>query len=56
LPAKHVRAGNRAFVALARGDVIRVDRLTPRGDGLRLDDTSTVEKLAAAGDPPPRKH
>lgn len=53
---KHVRDGNRAFVDLARGDVVRVERLTARGDGLRLDDASTVTRLAGAGEPlpPPR--
>jgi hypothetical protein len=47
-PEKHVRDTNRRFTTLERGDVIRVDRLTARGDGLRLDDQSVVERLAAA--------
>ncbi len=51
LPHKHVRDGNRAFTELARGDVVRVDRTTARGDGLRLDDQSTVERIAHADDP-----
>jgi ribosomal protein RSM22 (predicted rRNA methylase) len=55
LPEKHVRDGNRAFVDLVRGDLVRVERLTARGDGLRLDETSTVERLADAGAPLPRK-
>jgi predicted nicotinamide N-methyase len=50
LPHKHVRPGNERFVDLARGDVVRVERLTPRGDGLRLDDESTVEPIARAGE------
>jgi hypothetical protein len=50
LPHKHVRPANERFVDLARGDVVRVERLTPRGDGLRLDDESTVEPIARAGE------
>lgn len=48
LPEKHVRDANRAFTTLARGEVVRVDRLTARGDGLRLDDQSVVERIAGA--------
>lgn len=51
LAEKHVRDGNRAFVTLERGDVVRVERLTARADGLRLDDASTVEKIAKVGEP-----
>jgi ribosomal protein RSM22 (predicted rRNA methylase) len=54
LPEKHVRDGNRVFAELARGDVIDVEGIQPRGDGLRLDDRSTVERVAKAGEPPPR--
>jgi ribosomal protein RSM22 (predicted rRNA methylase) len=54
LPEKHVRDGNRAFVQLQRGDVIAVEGLEPRGDGLRLSDRSTVERIAPAGSPVPR--
>jgi SAM-dependent methyltransferase len=54
LPEKHVRDGNRAFVELERGDVIAVEELEPRGDGLRLSDRSTVKRIAAAGRPVPR--
>jgi hypothetical protein len=46
LPDKHVRENNRAFVELERGDVVRVDRLTERGDGLRLDAASHVDLLS----------
>jgi small ribosomal subunit Rsm22 len=53
LPEKHVRDGNRAFVDLERGDVVRIERLTARGDGLRLDDESTVERVVGAGEPLP---
>lgn len=51
LPHKHVGARNRAFVDLTRGDVIRTDRLTPRGDGLRLDADSAVERLFRSDEP-----
>ena len=52
LPHKHLRDGNRAFVdASSAATSSRVERLTPRGDGLRLDAGSTVEKLAGPGDP-----
>jgi SAM-dependent methyltransferase len=53
LPHKHVRDHNRAFTTLARGEVVRVDRLTPRGDGLRLDDESRVEGIAGPDEPLP---
>ncbi len=43
LADKHVRDGNRPFVTLERGDVVRIERLTSRGDGLRLDDETVVE-------------
>lgn len=56
LPEKHIRDANRAFVTLARGDVVSIDRLTARGDGLRLDDQSKVQTLAGPDDPvPPKK-
>jgi hypothetical protein len=45
LADKHVRESNRAFVALERGDVVRIERLTARGDGLRLDAATIVERL-----------
>jgi hypothetical protein len=51
LPEKHVREHNRAFTTLARGEVVRVDRLTARGDGLRLDEQSVVERIAGADEP-----
>ncbi|HEX4462062.1 MAG TPA: small ribosomal subunit Rsm22 family protein [Polyangia bacterium] len=43
LPDKHVRDNNRAFVDLQRGDLVRIERLATRGDGLRLDDQSDVD-------------
>lgn len=51
LPHKHVREHNRAFVDLQRGDVVRVERLTARGDGLRLDEQTVVDRLAAPDEP-----
>lgn len=53
LAAKHVHARNLVFSTLARGDLVRVERLTARGDGLRLEEDSVVERLAAADDPLP---
>lgn len=53
LPDKHVRDGNRGFGELVRGDVARIDGLSARGDGLRLDERSTVERIAAVGEPVP---
>jgi len=53
LPHKHVGPHNRAFVDLSRGDVIRTDRLAARGDGLRLDADSPVERLSGADEPLP---
>jgi len=46
LPHKHVRDHNRAFTDLGRGDVVRVDRLAARGDGMRLDDQTRVERVS----------
>lgn len=55
LPEKHVSAANRVFDELARGDLIRVDEVTMRGDGLRLERGATVERIARAGEPAPPK-
>jgi hypothetical protein len=55
LPHKHVRDANRQFTELARGEIVRVDRLTARGDGLRLDEQSRVDRIASADEPVPRK-
>jgi SAM-dependent methyltransferase len=43
LADKHLREGNRPFATLERGDIVRIERLTQRGDGLRLDDETLVE-------------
>jgi SAM-dependent methyltransferase len=51
LPDKHVAGPNRVFDELQRGDVIRVSEVTTRGDGLRLERGSRVERLARAGEP-----
>jgi SAM-dependent methyltransferase len=51
LPHKHVREPNRAFADLGRGEVVRIDRLEPRGDGLRLDADSAVDRVADADQP-----
>jgi SAM-dependent methyltransferase len=51
LPQKHVREHNRVFTELRRGEVVCIDRTTARGDGLRLDDQSRVDRVAAADEP-----
>jgi SAM-dependent methyltransferase len=53
LQERHVADGNRRFGSLLRGDVVRVTGGEPRGDGLALDATSSVEVIAAAGRPVP---
>jgi hypothetical protein len=45
---------NHAFDSLERGDVMRVDSVVDKGDGLRLAPEAKVECLAPAGTPPPR--
>lgn len=49
LPDKHVRDNNRGFLDLQRGDLVRIDRLATRGDGLRLDDQSDVHVVQPGG-------
>ncbi|HET6922438.1 MAG TPA: small ribosomal subunit Rsm22 family protein, partial [Anaeromyxobacteraceae bacterium] len=53
LQARHLSEGNRRFETLARGDVVEVTAAEPRGDGLRLGESSEVRLLAAAGEPLP---
>ena len=53
LQQKHETPANKAFFFLRRGDVLRLDVTEPRGDGLALDDKSTVKVVAPAGRPPP---
>ncbi|MHB8419317.1 MAG: small ribosomal subunit Rsm22 family protein [Myxococcales bacterium] len=50
LQQKHVGEGNRLFLELARGDVVRVTGSAPKGDGLGLGEGSGVERLARAGE------
>jgi ribosomal protein RSM22 (predicted rRNA methylase) len=49
LQTKHENENNRTFMNLQRGDVIRVSTPEEKGDGLALDDTSTVERIAWPG-------
>jgi SAM-dependent methyltransferase len=49
LQHKHVRPENEAFTKLERGDVIEIATTQEKGDGLSLDDTSTVKVLARPG-------
>jgi ribosomal protein RSM22 (predicted rRNA methylase) len=49
LQHKHLRPGNEAFMKLERGDVVELSTTQPKGDGLAIDDTSTVKVIAPAG-------
>lgn len=51
---KHRTPQNEAFFGLQRGTVIRLDATEPKGDGIALDERTTVEVLARPGDPVPR--
>ena len=53
LQARHLSQPNRRFERLARGDVVEVTGVEPRGDGLRLGEGSEVRVIAAAGEPLP---
>jgi ribosomal protein RSM22 (predicted rRNA methylase) len=53
LQAKHLSERNRRFERLARGDVVELTGVEPRGDGLRLGEASEVRLLASAGEPLP---
>jgi SAM-dependent methyltransferase len=53
LQEKHLAPGNRPFERLLRGDLVEVTGTEPRGDGLRLGESSLVRVLAKAGQPPP---
>ncbi len=50
LQEKHVTDRNRAFEHLLRGDVVEITGTEPRGDGLRLGETSEVRFVARAGE------
>jgi ribosomal protein RSM22 (predicted rRNA methylase) len=51
LQDRHVCDGNRRFGSLLRGDVVALEGVEPRGDGLALGERSTVRVLAEAGRP-----
>lgn len=53
LQQKHETKENKAFFYLKRGDVFRIDETEPRGDGLALNEKSTVKVVAPAGKPLP---
>jgi SAM-dependent methyltransferase len=50
---KHQTEANKVFFKLPRGAVVKLDVTEPRGDGLALDDRSTVQVLAWPGQPLP---
>ena len=53
---KHSTEANKVFFKLPRGTVVKLDVTEPRGDGLALDDRSTVQVIAWPGQPvPPQK-
>jgi ribosomal protein RSM22 (predicted rRNA methylase) len=51
LQEKHVSEANRAFKTLRRGDVVALEGVEARGDGLSLGADSRVTVLAEAGKP-----
>jgi hypothetical protein len=51
LQERHVGEGNRRFASLRRGDVVALDGVEARGDGLALSAGSKVTVLAEAGRP-----
>ncbi len=53
LQEKHRVPYNEAFFSLQRGDVVSVSGSSEKGDGLGLDETSDVRRLAKAGQPFP---
>ncbi len=55
LQEKHVNERNHRFEQLLRGDVVELTQVEPRGDGLRLSETSEVKLLARAGEAVPRE-
>lgn len=48
---KHQTEANKVFFKLPRGAVVKLDVTEPRGDGLALDDRSTVQVIAWPGQP-----
>ncbi len=53
LQEKHRTKENGAFFYLQRGDVLRLTETEPRGDGVALQESSSVKVLAPAGKPLP---
>jgi hypothetical protein len=51
LQEKHVGEANRRFETLRRGDVVALEGVEPRGDGVALGAASRVTVLAEAGSP-----
>jgi hypothetical protein len=51
LQDKHVTDANRHFEALERGEVVRIEGAEAKGDGLGLGAQSSVERVAAPGEP-----
>ncbi len=51
---KHSTEANKVFFKLPRGAVVKLDLTEPRGDGLALDDRSTVQVIAWPGQPLPQ--
>lgn len=49
LQQKHETKENKAFFYARRGDVLRITETEPRGDGLSLNEKSTVKIIAPAG-------
>jgi ribosomal protein RSM22 (predicted rRNA methylase) len=55
LQDKHKTDGNQRFFHLQRGEIIRLGGSgEEKGDGVGLNETSTVEVIARAGQPPPK--
>lgn len=50
LQHKHETAGNREFLNLARGDVVKLEGVRASGDGLVLEPTSSVQVVHRAGE------
>ena len=55
LQDKHRTEGNGAFFNLQRGEIVRLGGATDdKGDGLGLNESTTIELVARAGQPIPR--
>jgi ribosomal protein RSM22 (predicted rRNA methylase) len=51
LQERHSNANTEVFFKLRRGDVVRIDGTEAKGDGLGLADTSSITRIAWAGQP-----